>query len=77
VSPRFTFVEAALAQLVYQVGFALAHFRKGYTGITIAVLATVTLFVLMLLTARMRWSAVLGKEGVTPPGVGFAVRNGM
>jgi inner membrane protein involved in colicin E2 resistance len=62
VSARFAFVEAALAQLVYQVGFSLAHFWKGYTGLTIAVLATVTLFVLMLLTARVRWSVVLGKK---------------
>ncbi|MBN2575622.1 MAG: inner membrane CreD family protein [Deltaproteobacteria bacterium] len=62
VSPRFAFREVALAQLVYQVGFSLAHFAKGYTGLTISVLATLTLFVLMMLTGRVRWSQVFAKR---------------
>ena len=62
VSPRFAFREVALAQLVYQVGFSLAHFAKGYTGLTISVLATLTLFALMLLTGRIRWSQVLSRR---------------
>jgi hypothetical protein len=59
VGPRFAFRESALAQLVYQVGFAGAHFLDGYTGLTVAVLATVTLFVLMMLTGRVKWSQAL------------------
>ncbi len=59
VSPRFAFVEAALAQLVYLVGFSLAHFWDGYTGLTVTVLSILTLFVLMQLTGRLRWSEVL------------------
>jgi hypothetical protein len=47
---------------VPQVGFSLAHFARGYTGLTISVLATVTLFVLMMLTGRIRWSKVLVKR---------------
>jgi len=62
VSPRFAFRQIALAQLIYQVGFSLAHFAAGYTGLTISVLATLTLFVLMMLTGRIRWSQVLGKR---------------
>ena len=62
VSPRFAFREVALGQLVYQVGFSLAHFAKGYTGLTISVLATLTLFVLMMLTGRVRWSQVFAKR---------------
>lgn len=62
VSPRFAFREVALAQLVYQVGFSLAHFAAGYTGLTISVLATLTLFLLMMLTGRIRWSQVFGKK---------------
>ena len=62
VSPRFAFREVALAQLVYQVGFSLAHFARGYTGLTISVLATLTLFVLMMLTGRIRWSQVFAKR---------------
>jgi hypothetical protein len=62
VSPRFAFREVAAAQLVYQVGFSLAHFAKGYTGLTISVLATLTLFTLMMLTGRIRWSQVFAKR---------------
>ena len=56
VSNRFAFVEAAAAQLVYLVGFSLAHFLDGYTGLTVTVLSIGTLFVLMQLTGRIRWS---------------------
>jgi hypothetical protein len=67
VSPRFAFREVALAQLIYQVGFSLAHFAKGYTGLTISVLATLTLFVLMMLTGRVRWSQVFAKRDSRGP----------
>jgi inner membrane protein involved in colicin E2 resistance len=63
VSARFACVEAALAQLVYLVGFSLAHFWDGFTGLTTTVLAIITLFVLMQLTGRVRWSLVLGPGG--------------
>jgi hypothetical protein len=59
VSPRFAYVESALAQLVYLVGFALAHFWDGYTGLTTTVLAIFTLYMLMQLTGKVRWSEVL------------------
>ena len=58
VSTRFAFVEAGLAQLVYLVGFSLAHFWEGYTGLTVTVLSIVTLFLLMQLTGRIRWSSL-------------------
>jgi hypothetical protein len=60
VSTVFACREAALAQLVYLVGFSLAHFWDGYTGLTITVLAIGTLFVMMQLTGRIRWHDVLG-----------------
>ncbi len=69
VSPRFAFVESGLAQLVYLVGFSLAHFWQGMTGLTITVLSVGTLFLLMLLTGRVRWGQVL--EKVVPPQAGF------
>lgn len=58
VSTRFAFVEAGIAQLVYLIGFSLAHFWEGYTGLTVTVLSIVTLFLLMQLTGRIRWSAL-------------------
>ena len=59
VGSRFAFVEAGLAQLLYLVGFSLAHFWEGYTGLTVTVLGVVTLFGLMQLTGRIKWSEVL------------------
>ena len=55
VSSRFAFGPAAGAQLVYLVGFSLAHFWEGYTGLTVTVLSVATLFVLMQLTGRVSW----------------------
>lgn len=63
VSPRFAFVEAGLSQLVYLVGFSLAHFWSGFTGLTTTVLAIITLYLLMQLTGRVRWSEVLSARG--------------
>ena len=62
VSDRFAFREAALAQLVYLVGFGMAHFLEGFTGLTLTVLSIATLFVVMLLTGRIRWSQALATE---------------
>jgi hypothetical protein len=59
VGPRFALVESGLAQLVYLIGFAFAHFFTGFTGLTVTVLGVLTLFVLMQLTGRIRWTTVL------------------
>jgi hypothetical protein len=65
VSPRFALVEAGAAQLVYLVGFALAHFGEGLTGLTLTVLGVATLGALMHLTAHVRWSEVMGARGAS------------
>lgn len=67
VSDRFAFVEAAAAQGIYLIGFSLAHFWSGYTGLTITVLAILTLFLLMQLTGRIRWTDALAGRGLTAP----------
>lgn len=67
VGPRFALVEAGLAQLLYLVGFSLAHFWEGSTGLTLTVLGILTLFALMQLTGRIRWSDVLaGRQDPQP-----------
>ncbi|MFH0899915.1 MAG: hypothetical protein V2A73_04725, partial [Pseudomonadota bacterium] len=66
VSPRFAFVEAASAQLVYLIGFSLAYFWEGYTGLTVTVLSIITLFVLMQLTGRLNWNEVLRRKPREP-----------
>jgi len=58
VSPKFALREAGLAQLVYLVGFSLAHFWEGFTGLTVTVLAILTLYVIMQATGRLRWADV-------------------
>lgn len=62
VSPRFALREAALGQLIYLVGFSLAHFWEGYTGLTVTVMAILTLFILMQATGRLRWAEVLSSS---------------
>jgi inner membrane protein involved in colicin E2 resistance len=59
VSNRFAFVEATLAQIVYLIGFSMAHFWDGFTGLTVTCLSILTLFILMQLTGRIQWSEVL------------------
>lgn len=60
VGSKFAWREAGLAQLVYLVGFSAAHFADGLTGLTITVLGILTLFMLMQLTAKVKWSEVFG-----------------
>lgn len=67
VSPKFALREAALGQLVYLVGFSLAHFFEGYTGLTVTVLAILTLFLLMQATGRLRWAEVLANGAAKTP----------
>jgi hypothetical protein len=69
VSSRFAFVEAALAQVLYLVGFSLAHFFEHFTGLTVTVLSIATLCLLMQLTGRLRWAEVLAtRRSATPAG---------
>lgn len=56
VGPTFAFREAALAQLVYLVAFSYAFFIEGFTGLAITIVSIITLFVIMQMTARVRWA---------------------
>jgi hypothetical protein len=58
VGSRFAFLAAGTAQLVYLVLFSYAFFFKGLTGLAVTVGAIATLFVLMQVTARVRWDRV-------------------
>ncbi len=66
VSARFAFVEATAIQLVYLVGFSLAHFWSGYTGLTVTVLSILTLFLLMQWTGRVDWNEALARKNLRP-----------
>ena len=55
---RRALLQAGTAQLVFLVLFSYAFFFEGYTGLTVTVGAVITLFVLMQMTASVRWSDV-------------------
>ncbi len=56
VGMRFAAVEAAAAQIIYLVLFSYAFFFEGYTGLTVTIGAILTLFLVMQITGRIRWS---------------------
>ena len=68
ISNRFAFGPVAIAQLVYVVGFSVAHFFEGFTGLSITVLGVLTLFWLMQMTGRIDWyqSSAPAKPEATP-----------
>jgi hypothetical protein len=53
---RFAAREAGLCQFIYLVMFSYAFFFKGFTGLAITIGSILTLFVVMQITGRMRWS---------------------
>jgi inner membrane protein involved in colicin E2 resistance len=61
---RFALVETGILQLVYLVLFSYTHFFKGYTGLIVTVFSILTLFAVMQVTARVRWSEVFGGRRV-------------
>jgi inner membrane protein involved in colicin E2 resistance len=56
VGTQFAIREAALGQIIYLVLFSYAFFFKGLTGLAITIGAILTLFVVMQMTGRIRWS---------------------
>jgi inner membrane protein involved in colicin E2 resistance len=56
VGMRFAAVEAGTAQLIYLVLFSYAFFFKGFSGLAVTIGSIITLFLVMQLTGRIRWS---------------------
>lgn len=56
VGARFALLEAGGAQFIYLVLFAYAFFLHGFTGLAVTIGCIVTLFIVMQITARIRWS---------------------
>ncbi|HKG62072.1 MAG TPA: inner membrane CreD family protein [Pyrinomonadaceae bacterium] len=61
--------EAALAQIVYLVLFSYAFFLKGFTGLAITIGSILTLFVVMQITGRVRWTERFGGSSASQPAV--------
>ena len=65
---RNALLHAGAAQLVFLVLFSYAFFFEGYTGLTVTVGAVVTLFVLMQMTASVRWNDVFSSRAAAHAG---------
>jgi inner membrane protein involved in colicin E2 resistance len=63
---RFAAREASLAQFIYLVMFSYAFFFKGFTGLAITIGSILTLFVVMQMTGRMRWSEKFAARSSNP-----------
>ena len=61
--------QAVPAQAIYLVAFSYAFFFQGFTGLAVTIGAILTLFVLMQMTARVRWNDVFnaGLSGSRAP----------
>jgi inner membrane protein involved in colicin E2 resistance len=53
---RFAAVEAGSAQMIYLVLFSYAFFFKGFTGLAVTIGSILTLFVVMQMTGRIKWT---------------------
>ncbi len=71
VGIRFATREAALAQFVYLVMFSYAFFLKGFTGLAITIGSVVTLFVVMQVTGRIRWTEKFSAKPAPEPATDF------
>jgi hypothetical protein len=70
VSNRFAFLDTALAQFVYLIGFSYAFFVEGFTGLAVTIGAIITLFVVMQMTGRIDWTqrfALIRGDAALPP----------
>jgi hypothetical protein len=54
--------QAVVAQAVYLIAFSYAFFFEGFTGLAVTIGAIITLFVLMQMTARVRWTEVFERS---------------
>jgi inner membrane protein involved in colicin E2 resistance len=55
-----------IPELVYLVLFSSTFFWEGYTGLAIAVLAVLTLFIIMQITGRVRWEEAFAPKLPSP-----------
>ena len=67
VGLRFASREAALAQFIYLVMFSYAFFLKGFTGLAITIGSVLTLFVVMQVTGRIRWTEKFAVKPTATP----------
>jgi len=67
VGSQFALREAAAAQMIYLILFSVAFFFRRFTGLAITIGSILTLFSVMQMTARIKWSERFA--GVLPAGI--------
>jgi inner membrane protein involved in colicin E2 resistance len=68
VGLRFAIIEAGTAQMIYLVLFSYAFFIKGFSALTVTIGGIVTLFIVMQMTARIRWAEKFARNtGASQP----------
>jgi inner membrane protein CreD len=60
--------QASAAQAIYLVAFSYAFFFEGFTGLSVTIGAILTLFVLMQMTAKVRWAEVFDRRTIPAGG---------
>jgi hypothetical protein len=63
---RFAIGIVAFAQLIFLIGFSYSFFWVGRTGLTVTIVAIITLFILMQATGRVDWFAVFRRPDRQP-----------
>lgn len=58
---QFTLRYVAPSQLAYLILFSYTFFLKGFTGLAITILCILTLFLVMMVTAKVDWEKVMAK----------------
>ncbi len=71
VGMRFALREAGILQFLYLVGFSYTFFLEGYSALCVTIASIITLYIVMQLTGRIRWSEAFRPKGngsvATPP----------
>lgn len=52
---------SAFIQFIYLIVFSYSFFFKGLTGLIVTIAAVITLFILMQLTAKVKWDSIFNK----------------
>jgi hypothetical protein len=59
---KLSYIYAPLTQLIYLIIFSYSFFFKGMTGVIVTICSVITLFILMQITAKVKWENIFSKK---------------
>ncbi len=59
---KFALLVAPVTQVLYLIVFSYSFFFKGFTGVIVTICSVITLFILMQITAKIKWEQVFDKN---------------